>query len=39
MSTVDQPFQNSNLTQSATLFKSWGTAVATNAIAGVMTLP
>jgi hypothetical protein len=27
MSTVDQPFANANLTQAATIYKSWGTAV------------
>ncbi len=31
MSNVDAPFANANLTQAATLFKSWGAAVATNA--------
>ncbi len=39
LSNSDQPFEKSNLVQDATLFKSWGTAVATNAIAGLMTLP
>ena len=39
MSTVDQPFQNANLTQAATIFKSWGTAVSTNSIAGLIALP
>lgn len=39
MSNVDAPFANANLTQNATMFKSWGAAVATNAIAGIMTLP
>lgn len=39
MSNVDGTFANANLTQNATLFKSWGAAVATSAIAGVMTLP
>lgn len=39
MSTVDQPFQNANLTQAATIYKSWGAAVATSGIAGLMTLP
>jgi hypothetical protein len=39
LSNVDGPFANANLTQNATMYKAWGTAVATNAVAGVMTLP
>ena len=39
MSNVDAPFANANLTQNATIYKSFGSAVATNAIAGLMTLP
>jgi hypothetical protein len=39
MSNVDAPFQNANLTQNATMFKSWGSAIATNSIAGLITLP
>lgn len=39
LSTVDAPFSNANLTQNATLFKSFGSGIATNAVAGLMTLP
>lgn len=38
LSNVDSVYQNANLSQSATLWKSWGSAVATNAVAGVITL-
>jgi hypothetical protein len=34
MSNVDSTFANANLTQNATMYKSWGVGVATNAIAG-----
>lgn len=39
MSNVDSTFANANLTQNATMFKSFGSAIATNSIAGLMTLP
>lgn len=39
LSNVDAPFANANLTQNATIYKSFGSAIATNAVAGVMTLP
>jgi len=39
VSNVNTPFQNANLTQNATLYKSWVAGVATNSIAGLMTLP
>lgn len=38
LANVDNTYQNANLTQSATLWKSWGSAVATNSVAGVITL-
>jgi len=38
MANVDGVYQNANLTQSATLWKSWGSAIATNSVAGVITL-
>jgi hypothetical protein len=38
ISTTNQPFDNANLTQNTTLTKSWGVAMATNAVAGVITL-
>jgi len=38
MANVDSTYQNANLTQSATLWKSWGTGIATNSVAGVITL-
>jgi len=38
ISNVTGIFENANLTQSATLMKSWIAGVATNAIAGVITL-
>jgi hypothetical protein len=31
-------YDNANLTQSTTLFKSWGSAIATNSAAGCITL-
>jgi hypothetical protein len=31
-------YDNANLTQSTTLFKSWGSAICTNSVAGVITL-
>lgn len=31
-------FESANLTETTTIFKSWGTAIATNAVAGVITL-
>jgi hypothetical protein len=37
-SNTTQPYQNANLTQSTSIWKSWGTAVATSATAGVITL-
>lgn len=39
MSNVDQPFANANLTQNATIYKAWKSGIATNSIAGLMTLP
>lgn len=38
LSNVTAPFDNSNLTQNATFIKSWQAAVATNAVAGLMTV-
>jgi hypothetical protein len=38
LSNVGQPFDNSNLTQNATFIKNWKAAVATSAIAGLMTV-
>jgi len=38
MSNISGLYDNANLTQDATLYKSWGAAVATNAIAGIITL-
>ena len=38
LSNVTQPFDNSNLTQNATFIKNWKAAVATNAVAGLMTV-
>ena len=38
MANVDGVYQNANLTQSANLWKSWGSAIATNSVAGVITL-
>jgi len=39
MSYVNGQFGNADLTQEATLYKKWAVAVATNAIAGIITLP
>lgn len=39
LSNVSGTFSNANLTQNATLMKSWGSAVATSSLAGLMTLP
>lgn len=38
MSNTQGPFENANLTQNATLFKSWGVGIATNTTAGVIAL-
>jgi hypothetical protein len=38
LSNVTAPFDNSNLTQNATFIKNWKAAVATNAVAGLMTV-
>jgi len=38
LSNTSQPFQNSNLTQDATLWKSWGIGVATNATSAAINL-
>lgn len=38
LSNTSQPFQNSNLTQNSTLWKSWGVGVVTNSIFGAITL-
>ena len=38
LSNVTQPFDNSNLTQNATFIKNWVPVVATNAVAGLMTV-
>ena len=38
LSYTDGPFDNANLTQGATMQKSWGVGVATNALGGVITL-
>lgn len=38
LSNTSAPFQNANLTQETTITKSWGSAIATNAVAGVITL-
>jgi hypothetical protein len=38
LSNTDSTFQNANLTQNSTLWKSWGVGVATNAVAGVITI-
>jgi len=38
LSNTTSPFQNANLTQETTITKSWGVGVATNAVAGVITL-
>ena len=39
MSNVSGPFDNADLTQVGTLYKKWNVAVATNSIAGIITLP
>lgn len=38
LSNTTGTYDNANLTQSTTLFKSWGAAIATNAVAGCITL-
>jgi len=38
LSNVTAPFDNSNLSQNATFIKNWQAAVATNAVAGLMTV-
>lgn len=38
MSNTTAPFENANLTQNTTIWKSWGVGVATNVVAGVITL-
>lgn len=38
ISHTNQPYDHASLTQNTTLMKSWGVAVATNAVAGVITL-
>lgn len=38
LSNVTAPFDNSNLTQNATFIKNWQAAVATNAVAGLLTV-
>jgi hypothetical protein len=38
MANVDSTYANANLMQGATFYKSWGSAIATNAVAGVITL-
>lgn len=38
MANVDSQYANANLTQSATLYKSWGSAIVTNSVAAVITL-
>jgi hypothetical protein len=38
LSNTDQPFQNANLTQNATIWKSYGVGVATNAVAGIISI-
>jgi hypothetical protein len=39
LSFVSGQYDNANLLQTGTLYKKWGIAVATNAIAGIITLP
>ncbi len=39
MSNTDGTFANANLTQNATMYKSFGSAIATSAIAGMIQLP
>ena len=36
---TDDIYQNANLMQSSSIVKSWGTAIATNAVAATITLP
>ena len=38
LSNVSGMYDRANLTQDATLYKAWGTAIATNALAGIITL-
>lgn len=38
LANVDSVYQNANLTQSATFWKSWASAIATNSVAGCITL-
>lgn len=38
LSHTNQPYDYANLTQNTTIMKSWGIGVATNAVAGVITL-
>lgn len=38
LANTDAPYANANLSQSATIWKSWGTAICTNAVAAVLTL-
>lgn len=38
LANVDSTYANANLTQGATFWKSWGAAIATNSLAGVITL-
>jgi len=38
LSNTTQPFENADLTQTTTLWKSYGVGVATNAVAGLITL-
>lgn len=38
LSNTTGPFDRANLSQETTMWKSWGTGVATNAVAGVMTV-
>jgi hypothetical protein len=39
LSNTTQPYQNANLTQNSTLYKSWNVGVATNSVGGIITLP
>jgi len=38
LSNTDSTFTNANLLQKSTMWKSWGVGIATNAIAGIITL-
>jgi len=38
MSYASDVYANANLLQTSTMYKSWGVGVATNAVAGCMTL-